>query len=147
MCIRDREGDDEEAFGGGLDGEAGEEAAEGSCFLAELLVFVGGGQGRIGDFGGEEDAGGGVDVAAEDGGPWAVGGGWRRRISGQECPRSLRTVSYTHLDVYKRQTLGFITQLRWSWCIAERIIEKGVSQKNAVNDVRRDVQNAEHCLN
>ncbi|OYW72034.1 MAG: hypothetical protein B7Z37_26030 [Verrucomicrobia bacterium 12-59-8] len=45
--------------------EAGEEAAEGVGFLAELLVFVVGRHGRIGDFCAEEDAGWGVDVAAE----------------------------------------------------------------------------------
>ncbi len=81
------EGGDEDAFGGGADGESGEEAAEGVGLLAELFVFVRCGEGRIGDFGGEEDAGFCVDVAAEEGG-LGMGGLWGR-ISGQECPRSL----------------------------------------------------------
>lgn len=81
------EGADEEAFGGGGDGEAGEEAAEGVGFLAELLVFVPGRHGGIGDFGGEEDAGFCVDVAAEGRGggsgilKWGRRSKRRRKIS------------------------------------------------------------------
>ena len=74
-----------EACGGGLDGEAGEEAAEGVGFAAELLVFVASGHGRVGGLGAEEEGGEGIDVAAEDGGAsgqWAVVSGQWAVVSG-----------------------------------------------------------------
>ena len=44
------------------------------------------------------------------------------------CARSLRTVSYTHLDVYKRQVLFCVTKGGWGWdnFLAEADTGKGV---------------------
>ena len=58
-------------------------------------------------------------------------------------PASLTTVSYTHLDVYKRQSLTFVMWLMWGVALAAaRLIP---AQQPAIAPAAQPIDQERHC--